>query len=99
MSAEPRTASIEAALAHALRLLDVQPALAAEQAREILATAPGHPGAELLLGMAANAQSDFARAEAILDPLARGQPRSARRTYSLSLFLRTFRPTAFITQM
>lgn len=78
MSAQPRTASIEAALAHALRLLDAQPALAAEQANEILAAAPGHPGAELLLGMAANAQGDFARAEAILDPLARGQPRSAR---------------------
>jgi tetratricopeptide (TPR) repeat protein len=78
MSAQPRTASIEAALAHALRLLDAQPALAAEQAHEILAAAPGHPGAELLLGMAANAQGDFARAEAILDPLSRGQPRSAR---------------------
>ncbi|QNN46178.1 sulfotransferase [Thermomonas brevis] len=78
MSAQPRTASIEAALAHALRLLDAQPALAAEQAHEILAAAPGHPGAELLLGMAANAQGDFARAEAILDPLSRGQPRSAK---------------------
>ena len=77
MSAQPRTASIEAALAHALRLLDAQPALAAEQAHEILAAAPGHPGAELLLGMAANVQGDFARAEAILDPLARAQPRSA----------------------
>jgi len=78
MSAQPRTASIEAALAHALRLLDEQPALAAEQAHEILAAAPGHPGAELLLGMAASAQGDFARAEAILDPLSRGQPRSAK---------------------
>lgn len=78
MSAQPRTASIEAALAHALRLLDAQPALAAEQAHEILAAAPGHPGAELLLGMAANAQGDFARAEAFLDPLSRGQPRSAK---------------------
>jgi tetratricopeptide (TPR) repeat protein len=78
MSAQPQTTSLEAALAHALRLLDAQPALAAEQAQEILAVSPGHPGAELLLGMAANAQGDFARAEAILDPLSRGQPRSAK---------------------
>lgn len=75
---QPPTIGIEAALAHALHLLDTQPALAAEQAREILVVAPGHPGAELLLAMAANVQGDFARAVAILEPLARGQPRSAK---------------------
>lgn len=78
MSAQPQTTSLEAALAHALRLLDAHPALAAEQAQEILAVSPGHPGAELLLGMVANAQGDFARAETLLDPLSRGQPRSAK---------------------
>ena len=44
------TAGVEAALAHALHLLAADPALAAEQAREVLAAAPGHPGAELVLG-------------------------------------------------
>ena len=69
---------MDAALTHALRLLETNPALAAKQAREILAAVPAHPGAVLLLGMAANAERDFAHAAAVLDPLTRAQPKSAR---------------------
>lgn len=52
MSTTAPQAGIGTALEHALRLLDTDPALAAEQAVEILRVAPGHPGAELVLGMA-----------------------------------------------
>ena len=41
--------SLEVALSHATRLLSSQPALAAEQAAEILKVVPGHPGALLML--------------------------------------------------
>src|SRR5882757_2957022 len=41
--------SMEVALAHAARLLQTAPLLAAEQAQEILKVAPGHPAASLLL--------------------------------------------------
>ena len=53
MSSTPDpTGTLETALAHAQRLLQDSPALAAEQAEEILKVAPGHPPAILLLGMA-----------------------------------------------
>lgn len=78
LSAPAPLAGVEAALAHALHLLAADPALAAEQAREVLAVAPGHPGAELLLGMADTAQGDFDAAQRRLDRLARAQPRSAK---------------------
>ena len=51
MSAEP-TASLDIALAHAARLLASDPALAAEQAREILRVVGDHPLALLVLGAA-----------------------------------------------
>ncbi|WP_374557388.1 sulfotransferase [Thermomonas sp.] len=70
-------ASVETALAHAWQLLESRPDLAEAQAHEILAAAPGHPGAELVLGMAAAAQGDGAAAEHRLDRLARAQPRSS----------------------
>ena len=78
MSEAAAVGSVDAALAHALRLLETQPALSVEQAREVLVAVPGHPGAELVLGMAYVAQGAFAQAEQILEPLARAQPRSAR---------------------
>ena len=78
MNANAKTASVETALQNALNLLDAAPALAAKQAREILAAVPGHPGAVLLLGIAANAQGDFQHAISVLESLARAQPKSAR---------------------
>ncbi|WP_343122282.1 tetratricopeptide repeat-containing sulfotransferase family protein [Thermomonas fusca] len=77
MTAPAPTADVERALANALQLLVADPALAAEQAREVLTVAPGHPAAELLLGMADTARGDFDAAQQRLDRLARAQPRSA----------------------
>jgi tetratricopeptide (TPR) repeat protein len=77
MSTTAPQASIGTALEHALRLLDSDPALAAEQAVEILRVAPGHPGAELVLGMAELALGQTQAAEARLAALAAAQPRSA----------------------
>jgi tetratricopeptide (TPR) repeat protein len=70
-------AGVETALAHALQLLDSQPALAAQQAQAILEAVPGHLAAQLILGLAANAQGDYAQAVAVLAPLVRVQPGSA----------------------
>ncbi len=50
--------SVAQALAHGRRLLAEAPALAASQAREILASAPGHPEAYRLLGTALRRTGD-----------------------------------------
>jgi tetratricopeptide (TPR) repeat protein len=56
MSATPEpVGTLEVALAHAQRLLSVDPATAAEQAQEILKVVPHHAGAMLLLGIALGA--------------------------------------------
>jgi tetratricopeptide (TPR) repeat protein len=72
-----QTASLPAALAQARALLAAQPARAAEQARAILEAVPGHPEAVLVLGTAHRRLGDLARARALLEPLARAQPRAA----------------------
>jgi tetratricopeptide (TPR) repeat protein len=46
------TTTLDGALAHTSRLLAAHPALAADQANEILRTVGPHPGATLLLGLA-----------------------------------------------
>ena len=46
------TASLEGALSRTSHLLATDPALAAEQANEILRTVGPHPGATLMLGIA-----------------------------------------------
>jgi predicted Zn-dependent protease len=68
---------LQTALAHTVRLLARDPALAEAQAREILKAAPGHPEAILLLARARRGQGDTAGALALLEPLAAGQPRAA----------------------
>ena len=76
MNAGPApSASLEVALAHAERLLTVDPALAAEQATEILAAVGEHPPAQLLLAKAKAAcgRADDSLAE--LAALARKHPR------------------------
>jgi predicted Zn-dependent protease len=65
------TASLDVALAHASRLLDTDPALAGEQAREILRVVPDHPMATLVLGVSHRTLGDARRAVEILAPLAR----------------------------
>ncbi|HET7127386.1 MAG TPA: hypothetical protein VFI26_09890, partial [Lysobacter sp.] len=52
VNAEASTTSLELALAHAARLLDSNPALAAEQAGEILRVVGDHPRALHVLAMA-----------------------------------------------
>ena len=69
--------TIEAALHHGQHLLAIAPARAAKQAAELLAAVPGHPQALLLLGAARARLGDAEGAWAVLEPLARAQPRAA----------------------
>jgi len=69
--------TLDVALAHAARLLQTQPLLASEQAREILTAVPGHPPARLILGMALRIVGEARAALEVLEPLAREQPRWA----------------------
>ena len=79
--------TLDAALAHAGRLLHSDPGLAAEQAMEILAVVPGHPAATLLLGIARRLLSAPADSLAVLEPLARAQTGWAAAHYELGLSL------------
>jgi tetratricopeptide (TPR) repeat protein len=85
-AAEP-VGSVELALAHAMRLLERDPRLAAEQASEILKVAPRQPNATLILGIAQRAGGDAAAAHALLGPLAAAQPRWAAARYELGVTL------------
>ncbi len=69
--------AVQTALAHTVRLLASEPALAEAQARAILNAVPGHPEAVLLLARARRAQGDVAGALSLLQPLAASQPRAA----------------------
>lgn len=71
-------ATVATALSHAEALLATRPDAAARQSEAILAAAPGHPQAELILAAARRRQGDLTTARAILDPLARAQPRAPR---------------------
>jgi len=85
-SAEP-TGTIDAALAHAQRLLRTHPRLAAEQAGEILKIAPQHPQAMLLLGVARRSQGDTAGALEVFQSLVKAQPKWALAHFDLGLAL------------
>lgn len=84
---EAPVGALQLALADAERLLGSEPALAAEQAAEILKSVPGHPAAELLLGAARRRINDLKGALALLQPLARSQPGSLAVHYELGLAL------------
>jgi tetratricopeptide (TPR) repeat protein len=79
--------SIDLALAHAARLLERDPRLAAEQASEILKAFPGEPNATLILGMAERAGGNRDGALAALAPLVVKQPRWAAARYELGITL------------
>jgi predicted Zn-dependent protease len=83
------TGTLEVAMAQALRLLDQDPALAFEQAREILTVHPGHPPARLLQAAARRRGGDPAAALALLEPLLQARPdwSPARYEHALSLSL------------
>lgn len=85
-SAPQGTGSLDMALAHAARLLGARPDLALEQAREILAVVP-HPQAELIAGQALRLLGRLPEALAVLDPLAKAQPRAAAAACELGLTL------------
>jgi len=68
------TGTIDVALAHARRLLDTDPALAVEQALEILKAGPDHPPALLILAEARRRLGQPAAALAVLEPLVQAQP-------------------------
>jgi tetratricopeptide (TPR) repeat protein len=75
-AAEP-VGTLDVALAHAARLLESDPAQAAQQAVEILSVVKNHPIARLLLGTARQRTGDSAGALEVLEPLAREQPSAA----------------------
>ena len=79
--------SVEVALAHATRLLESNPVLAAEQASEILKAVPAHPVATLLLGVARRTAGDAAAAADALSPLVAMHPQWALAHYELALAL------------
>ncbi|MBO9559338.1 MAG: tetratricopeptide repeat protein [Caulobacter sp.] len=78
MSAAPQpSGSVATALAHARRLLGVDPRLAAEQAAAILEAVPRHAEATLILATALRLQGDLRQALHIIDPLSRAFPQSS----------------------
>ena len=79
--------SLEVALQHGARLLSSRPALAVEQAAEILRVAPGHPGALLLLAVAQRAAGDLPAALTGLEELGRRRPGWAEAQYELGVTL------------
>jgi predicted Zn-dependent protease len=81
------TGTVDAAIAHARRLLHTNPALAADQAEEILSVIPGHPLAMLILGTAWRLSGRTADAIALLGRLAAAQPSSAATHQELGVAL------------
>lgn len=81
------TGTIEFAIQHAARLLDAEPALAAEQALEILKAAPNHPAATLLLAAAHRRSGNPAAALQVLEPLLHAQANWAVAHYEQGLAL------------
>jgi tetratricopeptide (TPR) repeat protein len=76
---------LDVALGHAVRLLEKDAPLAAEQAGEILKAVPGHPHARLILGAAHRLAGNTQSALEVLEPLAREQPRSAPAQLELAM--------------
>lgn len=85
--AQEPAGTVEVALAHAAKLLVSNPALASEQAAEVLKVAPDHPVATLILGASHRAKGDADAALAILEPLARTYPDWVSTHYELGLAL------------
>jgi len=87
MSGADPTGTVETALAHAERLLRLDPAMAAEQAGEILKVAPDHPVAMLLLASARRLSGDPGAALLVLEPLCAQQCHWAAAHYERGLAL------------
>ena len=99
-TADEPTGTLATALAHATRLLENRPALAAEQALEILKVHPRHPAATLLWGHALRLTGATAAALRILEPLAREQAGWGAPQYELAMaFAQGDRPEAAIAAL
>ncbi|WP_240906197.1 tetratricopeptide repeat-containing sulfotransferase family protein [Thermomonas sp. HDW16] len=83
----PQETPIETRLAQAARLLQVDPAQAQAQLRDILAVHPKHPFARLLFGASHNRLGDELDALAVLEPLLDAQPRFAEAHYEAGVAL------------
>ena len=81
------TAGLDTALAHATRLLATDPALAGEQATEIIKAVGEHPAALLVLGVSRRARGDLEGALQVLQPLAATQANSAVTQLELGITL------------
>lgn len=79
--------TLEVAMAHATRLLDVDLALAVTQATEILGAVPNHPPAVLLLATAHRRSGNLAAAMETLEPLLQAQARWAAAHFEYGLLL------------
>ncbi len=79
--------SLSAALSHALRLLETKPALAEQQAAEILRVVPDNPNALLIFGVAKRRAGDLNAARSTFDRLAAAQPLWADAHYEHGLTL------------
>lgn len=80
-------APLDVAMAHASRLLDADPALAAEQALEILNAVPAYPPAILLLATARRRTGNPRGALELLEPLLKAQGRWAAAHFEHGLAL------------
>lgn len=69
--------------------------MAKAQADEILRAAPGHPMALMLLGPALRRQGDLGAARAVLEPLAKAQPRAPQVHVEFGLLLAAAGETEF----
>jgi predicted Zn-dependent protease len=85
MSVSEPLGSVDAALAHAKRLLEKNADLAAEQAREILNVSPRNPTARLILGAAHRRAGRAHAALEVLEPLALENPHSAAACLELGI--------------
>ncbi len=88
MTQEDPVGTLDAALAHAARLLDTRPVLAAEQAQEILKVVPGEPRAILLLARAKIRLDAVGEALPLLQSLGVAEPGVAIAQCELGLTLR-----------
>lgn len=88
MSASPETVSnLEKALAHASRLLSINPALAEEQAREILKVMPDQPNALMLLALSLKSIGQVEKAHSTLSRLIDAQPSWAAAHFEMGQLL------------
>jgi tetratricopeptide (TPR) repeat protein len=87
MTAAEPTGNLDTALAHARRLLQIDPVRAAEQASEILKVIPRHPPAMLLKGAAQRLSGDATAAVKTLRELTATQGSWAPGFYELGLAL------------